>query len=256
MFISAGKYFALSIFVAAVLLFIPAADASSFCVAGDPNPMLTRELAKYGGAINVSWADLDSYNCSLIFFTYFNEVPDEAVKIYEYTDRNYVFWLGAPPPVPCIGPKTGVKNISGAVRLTEYCEIAEAAVNLQMEMISPQKLFRIGVLESENAAYPAILQSNGQKLIYFAYNAAETPGILECLIRSIENGDAETKRIERRDSQENADMWQNTTLWQNTAQNETGYGNYPRGIRTGKDAMMLACVLVILLFGGYLVWTN
>lgn len=255
MFISAGKYFALSIFIAAVLLFIPAADASLSCVAGEPNPLLARELAKYGGAINVSWADLDSYkyNCSLIFFTYFSEVPDEAMKIYEYTDRNYVFWLGAPPPIPCMGSAAGAKNISGAVRLTEYCEITEPAVNLQMQLIRPQKLFRIGVLENENIAYPAILQSNGQKLIYFAYNAAETPGILECLIRSIENGDAETKRIERRDSQENADVWQDAAQ---KAQNETGSENYPRGIRTVKDALMLACVLAILLFGGYLVWTN
>ena len=249
MSVGAAKYFILLVvFIFIEITVFAQIVNGSLCLVGEPNPALNKELANYGDVINISLEDLDSGNCNIIFFTYFNEIPEEAMMIYDYTEKNYVFWIGKPPPISCINQKVAVHNISGVVRLNEYCKIDEKFTNLQVEIIKPLWISQIGTLKSknENIEYPAILQSNGQKLVYFTYNVGETPSILECLIESVEKG--EVDRMMGKLAQEGIpterDMIQNDS------------GSYSIETKSMEEVMALACLLILIFVGSYLIWKN
>ena len=222
------------------------------CMIGESNPTLQRELSIYGDVlVNVSWNDLASENCTLAVVSYFSDYPASEIDIYAYADKYYILWMGKLPPMPCTGQRIGTRNISGIIQLSKYCKISKRLDNTVFEVITPSLFFDVATMtdENEDFEYPAILQSNGQKIIYFAYNIGETPGILKCLLEGIESGSVENKRLEMQSAQENSGI-----IAETIKQNMTAHNSYPTKIWTPGDILIFVCILIVLVFGGYLLW--
>jgi len=220
------------LFGAMVVLILANTANAEICITGQANKMLEGKIS-YANITILSLPELDetnTANCDLMIFNYFDEMPQQdQLDIYEYTANNYVFWLGNPPFVPCIEQKAESINVSGMIVLNKYCNIIENITNLEIKITNPMGIQEIGAVYADGKKYPIIFQSNGQNLIYFAYNAVETPDVLNCLIKYAANISGEKV---------------------------SGNEEYLKISKTNNNILALVVVLLILFAGGAIVWKS
>ncbi|MCK5476829.1 MAG: hypothetical protein KAI55_02830 [Candidatus Aenigmarchaeota archaeon] len=215
-----------------VILLLANITNAEICITGQANELL-KDKIDYTNITSLSLSelhDINATNCNLLIFSYFDEIISlDKLDIYEYTANNYVFWLGNPPYIPCIEKNVVSINVSGMITLNEHCNISEKADNIEIKIIDSLEIQEIGTLYANGKKYPVIFQSNGQNLIYFAYNAIETPDIMNCLINYAANITGE-----------------------NVKSNE----KYFETFKTHEDALPLIVILIILFIGGAIVWKS